>query len=56
MKRMKRALAVLLTVMLIFGLLTTSASAAGSTAQRELTAKGLFAMGLFKGYDETGTN
>lgn len=56
MKRMKQAFAVLLAVMLTFGLLTISASAAGSSAQRELEAKCLFAMGLFKGYDETGTN
>lgn len=53
---MKRALSVLLAVMLTFTLFTISASAAGSTAQRELVAKGLFAMGLFKGYDETGSN
>lgn len=53
---MKRAFSLLLAVMLTFGLLTISASAAGSTAQRELEAKSLFAMGLFKGYDETGTN
>lgn len=56
MKRMKRALSVLLAGLLTFSLLTISATAAGSTPQRELEAKGLFAMGLFKGYDETGTN
>lgn len=56
MKNMKRALSVLLTVVLILGLLTTSVSAAGSTAQRELKAQSLFAMGLFKGYDDSGKN
>lgn len=56
MKSIKRALSVLLAAILTFGLLTISVSAAGSTPQRELQAKSLFAMGLFKGYDETGTN
>lgn len=56
MKTMKRIASILLAVTLVFGMLTVPASAAGSTSARETKAQALSALGLFKGYDDTGTN
>lgn len=55
MKMMKQLLAIILALTLSLGMLTLSASAAGTEAQ-ELEAKALWTLGLFKGYDTTGTN
>ena len=56
MKKTKRILSLMLVVMMTVGLFTVSVSAATSTSDRELKTQVLFALGLFKGYDETGTN
>ena len=56
MKTMKRIASILLAVTLVFGMLTVPTSAAGSTSARETKAQALSALGLFKGYDDTGTN
>ncbi|WP_051131581.1 Ig-like domain-containing protein [Oscillibacter ruminantium] len=56
MKTIKRIASILLAVTLVFGMLTVPASAAGSTSARETKAQALSALGLFKGYDDTGTN
>ena len=56
MKAMKRILSTLLAATLMFGMLTVSAGAATTTSDRETKAQVLSALGLFKGYDDTGTN
>ena len=54
MKKTKRFLSLLLAAMLAVSMLTVSASAATTT--EETKAQVLSALGLFKGYDDTGTN
>lgn len=54
MKKANRLLSLLLAVVLTAGLLTVSGGAA--TSERETKAQVLSALGLFKGYDDTGTN
>ncbi|MEG2177189.1 MAG: S-layer homology domain-containing protein, partial [Oscillibacter sp.] len=55
MKQTKRILSLLLAVIMSVSLLAVSASAA-PTSDRETKAQVLFALGLFRGYDKTGTN
>lgn len=54
MKRSKRMLYMLLALVLAIGLFTVPAAAA--TAQQDIKAKALYQLGLFNGYDTSGTN
>lgn len=58
MKIKKKLLGLLLLITFCFTMVmpVAPASAASSTVERELQAKALYEMGLFQGYDSTGTN
>lgn len=56
MKKMKKLISVLLTMTLILSVFVFPVTASAATVTQQTKVQYLYALGLFKGYDETGTN